>query len=57
MVSQNLNDSTLMCAGKFGPVFGSISWDGDIDEVFCKCTTGVCVRIARFEIVNERHAN
>ena len=57
MVSQNLNDSTLMCAGKFSPVFGSISWDGDIDEVFCKCTTGVCVRIARFEIVNERQAN
>ena len=54
-VFENLGESTLMCAGEFSPVIGGISWDGDIDEIVCKCTTRVGVWIAHFDVVDERH--
>lgn len=54
--SENLNKSTLMCTGEVCPVVGGISRDGNVDEVVSKRSTGVCVRIAIFEIVDERHA-
>ena len=53
---EKLDESTLMCAGEFGPVVGGISWDGDIDEIVCECTSRVGVWIAQFDLVDERHA-